>query len=248
MSADAIAGRNPVMEALKAGRPINKIYIAKNSRPGSFIEITKLAKSQGIIIQEVEPGKLDTLVPGVRHQGIVAMAAAKEYVELDELLADIAAKQETPLLVLLDELEDPHNFGAILRTCDAVGAHGVLIPKRRGVSLTSTVARTSAGAVEYMPVARIGNIGQTLEKLKKLGYWVVGADMDGERFYYESDLKGPLVVVLGNEGAGISRLVKEHCDFLVQIPMRGQVNSLNVSVAGSILLYEILRQREQTRP
>jgi 23S rRNA (guanosine2251-2'-O)-methyltransferase len=248
MSTDAIAGRNPVMEALKAGRPINKIFIAKNSRPGSFIEITKLAKSQGIIIQEVESGKLDMLVPGVRHQGIVAMAAAKEYVELDDLLVDIAAKQETPLLVLLDELEDPHNFGAILRTCDAVGAHGVLIPKRRGVLLTSTVARTSAGAVEYMPVARIGNIGQTLEKLKKLGYWVVGADMDGERFYYENDLKGPLVVVLGSEGKGISRLVKEHCDFLVQIPMRGKVNSLNVSVAGSILLYEILRQREQTRP
>jgi len=248
VTAETVAGRNPVAEALKGGRPINKILIAKNNKPGAYRDIIQLAKEQGVVVQEVDGAKLDSLVPGVRHQGVVAMAAAKEYVELDDLLADVETKAEPPLLVLLDELEDPHNFGAILRTCDAVGAHGVLIPKRRGVMLTATVAKTSTGAVEHVPVARIGNIAQTLEKLKKLGYWVVGADMLGEQLYYDAKLTGPLVVVLGSEGKGIGRLVKEQCDFLVRIPMCGKVNSLNVSVAGSLLLYEILRQRERTHP
>lgn len=245
MSAETIVGRNPVFEALKAGRPINKIFIARASKPGSFREIINLAKEQDIVVQEVDAVKLDALVPGVRHQGVVAMAAAKEYVDLDDLLGKIAEKDEPPLLVLLDELEDPHNFGAILRTCDAAGVDGVLIPKRRGVMLTATVAKTSAGAIEHVPVVRIGNMVQAMEKLKKLGYWVVGADMDGSQVYYQSNLTGPLLVVLGSEGKGLGRLVKEQCDFLVRIPMKGKVNSLNVSVAGSLLLYEILRQREQ---
>lgn len=245
MSAETIAGRNPVTEAIKGGRHINKIFIASSSRPGSFHDIIQLAKEQGIVVQEVDAAKLDGLVPGVRHQGIVATVAAKEYVDLEDVLVSIENNREQPLLVLLDELEDPHNFGAILRTCDAVGVHGVLIPKRRGVMLTATVARTSAGAIEHVPVVRIGNIAQTIEKLKKRGYWVVGADMDGEQVYYKSNLSGPLVVVLGGEGKGIGRLVKEQCDFLVRIPMCGKVNSLNVSVAGSLLLYEVLRQREQ---
>lgn len=248
MSAEMIAGRNPVTEALKAGRPVNKILIARNTKPGTFREILGLAKEQGVVVQEVDAAKLDAMSQGVRHQGVIAMAAAKEYVELDDLLAKFVVREEQPLLVLLDELEDPHNFGAILRTCDAVGVDGVLIPKRRGVMLTATVARTSAGAIEHVPVAKIGNMVQAIEKLKKLGFWVVGADMEGDQIYYKSNLNGPLLVVMGSEGKGLGRLVKEQCDFLVRIPMKGKVNSLNVSVAGSLLLYEILRQREQARP
>lgn len=248
MSAEIIAGRNPVAEALKAGRPINKVFIARGSKPGAFREIINLAKELDIAVQEVDAAKLDALSPGVRHQGIIAMAAAKEYMDLDDLLEKLKVQEKPPLLVLLDELEDPHNFGAILRTCDAVGADGVLIPKRRSVMLTATVARTSAGAIEHVPVARIGNIAQTIEKLKKQGFWVVGADMEGSQIYYLSNLTGPLLVVMGSEGKGLGRLVKEQCDILVRIPMKGKVNSLNVSVAGSLLLYEILRQREQVRP
>lgn len=248
MSEEVIAGRNPVVEALKACRPINKILLTRTARPGAFYEITKLAKEQAIVVQEVEPAKLDALSPEVKHQGVIALAAAKEYVELDVLLKELEGKEAPPLLVLLDELEDPHNFGAILRTCEAVGVDGVLIPKRRSVSLTATVARTSAGAIEYVPVVRVGNIAQIIEKLKKLGYWVVGADMAGTQVYYQSNLTGPLLVVMGSEGKGLRHLVKEQCDFLVRIPMKGKVNSLNVSVAGSLLLYEILRQREQTPP
>lgn len=244
MSDEIIAGRNPVTEALKAGRPINKILLTRSGRAGAFHDIVKLAKELGVIVQEVEQAKLDALSQGVKHQGVIALAAAKEYVELDVLLKDLAEKDEAPLLVFLDELEDPHNFGAILRTCEAVGVDGVLIPKRRSVSLTATVARTSAGAIEYVPVVRIGNIAQVIEKLKKLGYWVVGADMAGTEVYYKSNLTGPLLVVMGSEGKGLRHLVKEQCDFLVRIPMQGKVNSLNVSVAGSLLLYEILRQKE----
>lgn len=248
MSAEIIAGRNPVAEALKAGRPINKVFMARASKPGTFREIINLAKQQNIVVQEVDAAKLDALSPDVKHQGVIAMAAAKEYMDLDEVLAKLTGKQEQPLLVLLDELEDPHNFGAILRTCDAVGVDGVLIPKRRSVMLTATVARTSAGAIEHVPVVRIGNIVQTIEKLKKLGFWVAGADMEGTQIYYQSNLTGPLLLVMGSEGRGLGRLVKEQCDFLVRIPMKGKVNSLNVSVAGSLLLYEIMRQREQARP
>lgn len=248
MSDEIIAGRNPVIEALKADRPINKIFISKTGKPGALREVVDLAKARAIVVQEVDTAKLDALAQGVRHQGIIAMAAAKEYMDLDTLLDNLAGQEKRPLLVLLDELEDPHNFGAILRTCDAVGVDGVLIPKRRSVMLTATVARTSAGAIEHVPVVRIGNIVQTIEKLKKLGYWVAGADMDAARIYYESDLTGPLLVIMGSEGKGLGRLVKEQCDFLVRIPMKGKVNSLNVSVAGSLLLYEILRQREQAQP
>ncbi|HBS60599.1 MAG TPA: 23S rRNA (guanosine(2251)-2'-O)-methyltransferase RlmB, partial [Firmicutes bacterium] len=187
MSEEVIAGRNPVVEALKAGRPINKILLTRTGRPGAFSEITRLAKEQAIVVQEVEPAKLDALSSGVKHQGVIALAAAKEYVELDVLLQELTKKEAPPLLVLLDELEDPHNFGAILRTCEAVGVDGVLIPKRRSVSLTATVARISAGAIEYVPVVRVGNIAQIIEKLKKLGYWVVGADMAGTQVYYQSN-------------------------------------------------------------
>lgn len=239
-----IIGRNSVMEALKSGRPINKLFVAKGERQGSIREVIALARERRLIIQETDSHKLDGMAAGQKHQGVIASIPPIAYAELEEILAKATSPEETPFLVLLDELEDPHNVGAILRTSDAAGVHGVLIPKRRSCPLSGTVAKTSAGAVEYVPVARIGNVSQTLGELKKAGMWIVGADMDGEKNYYETDLTGPVVVVVGNEGKGMARLTKEHCDLTVRIPMLGKINSLNASVACSLLLYEIVRQRE----
>jgi 23S rRNA (guanosine2251-2'-O)-methyltransferase len=244
MTEECIVGRNSVLEALKSGRSINKIMVAKGERQGSIRELIALAKQNGLILQEVEIAKLDSLSGGLKHQGVVAMVPPIDYAELEDILEKAMAPEQTPFIILLDELEDPHNLGAILRTADAAGVHGVLIPKRRSCPLSGTVAKTSAGAVEYMPVARIGNIAQTIDQLKKAGMWIVGADMDGDKNYYEADLTGPIVIVVGNEGQGMGRLVKERCDFLVRIPMLGKINSLNASVACSLLLYEVLRQRE----
>ncbi len=240
---EMIAGRNSVMEALKSGRDINKLWIAKGDRQGSVREIAALAKKQGIIVQEVEPGKLQSAAGDLRHQGVLAWVSPIEYQEWEDVLNRVMAKGEVPLFVLLDELEDPHNLGAILRTCDAAGAHCVLIPKRRACPLNATVAKTSAGAVEYVPVARIGNIASTIRDLKKAGFWVVGADMDGTSNYYDANLTGPMLIIVGSEGKGMGRLTKESCDFLVRIPMHGNINSLNASVACSLLLYEAERQR-----
>lgn len=244
MSEEFVAGRNSVAEVLKSGRSINKILVAKGERHGAIKEIIGQARSQGLVVQEVDPAKLDQITEGMRHQGVVAMVAPVAYAELEDILGKAQENGEQPFIVLLDELEDPHNVGAILRTSDATGVHGVLLPKRRSSPLTATVAKTSAGAVEYVPVARIGNISQTLKKLKKQGLWVVGADMDGDKNYYEADLTGPIVVVVGSEGQGMGRLTKEECDFVVRIPMKGKITSLNASVACSLLLYEVLRQRE----
>ena len=244
---DVLVGRNAVTEALKSGRGINKLWIASGDREGSVSEIAALAKERGIVMQYVERAKIESVAGGHRHQGVLAYVAPVPYAELDDILKAAEAKGEAPFLVLLDELEDPHNLGALLRTADATGVHGILIPKRRSVSLNATVAKTSAGAVEYVPVARIGNIAQTLKKLKEKGFWVAGADMDGEKAYYEADLTGPLVLVVGSEGRGMSRLTKEACDFIVSMPMVGRINSLNASVAGSILMYESMRQRLQKK-
>lgn len=244
---DVLVGRNAVTEALKSGRGINKLWIASRDREGSVAEIAALAKERGIVVQYVERAKIEALAGGHRHQGVLAYVAPVPYAELEDILKAAEAKGEAPFLVLLDELEDPHNLGALLRTADATGVHGILIPKRRSVSLNATVAKTSAGAVEYVPVARIGNIAQTLKKLKEKGFWVAGADMDGEKAYYEADLTGPLVLVVGSEGKGMSRLTKEACDFIVRMPMVGRINSLNASVAGSILMYESMRQRLQKK-
>ena len=244
---DVLVGRNAVTEALKSGRGINKLWIASGDREGSVAEIAALAKERGIVVQYVERAKIEALAGGHRHQGVLAYVAPVPYAELEDILKAAEAKGEAPFLVLLDELEDPHNLGALLRTADATGVHGILIPKRRSVSLNATVAKTSAGAVEYVPVARIGNIAQTLKKLKEKGFWVAGADMDGEKAYYEADLTGPLVLVVGSEGKGMSRLTKEACDFIVHMPMVGRINSLNASVAGSILMYESMRQRLQKK-
>lgn len=241
---DLLAGRNSVLEALKSGRTINKIMIAKGSKEGSTIDILKLARERGIPFSEVDRKILDNLTEE-RHQGVVAQVAPYEYVEIEDILSAAERKGEEPLVVVLAELEDPHNFGAILRTAEAVGVHGVIIPKRRGVQVTETVAKVSAGAVEHVPVARVANLVQTVEQLKDKGFWITGADMNGESDLWDANLKGSLAVVIGSEGKGIPRLLKEKCDFLTRIPMKGKISSLNASVAGSIFLFEVLRQREK---
>lgn len=239
---DMLAGRNAIMEALKAGSRINRIMVANGSNEGSIRELIALAKDKGVQLQFVERSKIESIAKGVRHQGVLAQVSPVEYVELEDILQVARDKGEAPFIILLDELEDPHNLGAILRTADAVGAHGVLIPKRRSCQLSATVAKTSAGAVEYVPVAKIGNIVQTIKALKEEGLWVAAADMDGKT-YTDTDMTGPLLLIIGSEGNGVGRLVKEQCDFVVSIPMVGKINSLNASVAGSVLMYEVLRQR-----
>ena len=244
---DKIEGRNPVLEALKAEREIDKILIAKGAEQGSVQKIIGVAKDRGILIQYVERQKLDQLSETHAHQGIIAFVAAYRYVEVEEILDKAAQKQEAPFVVILDEITDPHNLGSILRTANAAGVHGVIIPKRRAVGLTAVVAKTSAGAIEYVPVAKVSNIAQTIEYLKEKGLWVVGADMDGQSTYYEQDLTGNMALVIGSEGQGIGRLIKEKCDFIVRIPMKGQLSSLNASVASSLMMYEIMRQRDRKK-
>jgi len=240
---DIIVGRNAVLEALKTGRTINKLYVLDGARGGSMGEITMLAKQAGSLIEFVPREKLEDMSGGMRHQGVAAQVSPVAFHSLEEVLARAKAKQETPFLLLLDELQDPQNVGALLRTADAAGVHGVLLPQRRSCPLNATVAKTSAGAIEYVPVVKIGNVSQTIEELKQLGFWIVGADMSGKETYFSANLTGPIVVVVGAEGRGLTRLVKENCDVLVNIPMAGGVSSLNASVAGAILIYEVVRQR-----
>ncbi len=237
-----IYGRNPVLEALRGERSIHKIWLAKGGQKGSAEEILVLARQKHIPVQMVERSRLDAMFPRQNHQGVAADVAAAEYADWREMLETARRRGEDPLLILLDELEDPHNLGAILRSADAAGAHGVIIPKRRAVPLTEGVAKASAGAVEYVPVARVSNMVQTMEALKREGLWIAGASMDGGEMYRQ-DLTGPLAIVIGGEGHGLGRLVREHCDRLVSIPMRGKINSLNAAVAAGVLLYEVLRQR-----
>lgn len=241
---DMVAGRNAVMEALKGSRSVNKLMIANGSTEGSIKEIIAVAKEKGVNIQYWDRSKLDSIARGIRHQGVLAQVAPVQYAELEDILRVAKDRNEPPFIVLLDELEDPHNLGAILRTADAAGVHGVLIPKHRSCPLSATVAKTSAGAVEHVPVARVGNLVQTIKKLKQEGLWVAAADMDGKD-YYDTDLTGPLLLIIGSEGQGVGRLVKEQCDFVVRIPMVGKINSLNASVAGSILMYEAMKQRRK---
>lgn len=240
---DRLEGRNPVMEALRAGREIDKILILKGEREGSVVRIAALAREKGIVVQEVEKQKLNALSETHAHQGVIAFCAAAKYKTVEELLEIAKEKGEPPFLLLLDEINDPHNLGSLLRTANCAGVHGVVIPKRRAVGLTATVAKASAGAVEYVPVAKVTNLSQTIDRLKEAGLWIAGADMDGATSFTEADFKGAIGLVIGNEGEGIGPLVKKKCDFLVQIPMKGEINSLNASVAGSLLMYEVLRQR-----
>lgn len=237
-----IFGRNPVLEALKSKRTINKIWLAKGEQKGSVHEILALAKEQKITVQSVERSKLDKMFPRENHQGVAASVASADYVDWQDIVHAAKAKGEDPLLVILDELEDPHNLGAILRSVDAVGAHGVIIPKRRAVPLTDGVAKASAGAIEHVPVARVGNIVQVIGELKKQGIWVAGASMHGQ-YMHKQDLTGPLAIVIGSEGKGLGKLVSESCDYIVSIPMEGKINSLNALCAG-VLLYEAYRRRK----
>jgi 23S rRNA (guanosine2251-2'-O)-methyltransferase len=239
-----LEGRNPVREAVRSGRAIEKIMVVGEDRRGPLTDIVALARERGILIQEVERAALDRRSVTGAHQGIIALVGAKSYVDLEDILQVAQDSGEPPLLLLCDGLQDPHNLGALLRTADAVGAHGVVIPSRRSVGLTATVAKTSAGAVEYVPVARVGNLSQAISRLQEAGIWVVGAHMSGGQLLWQADLSGPLAVVVGAEGEGLSRLVAERCDFLVHLPMQGRVNSLNASVAGALVLYEVRRQRQ----
>ncbi len=240
---DKLEGRNSVMEALKANRTINKLFVIKGEREGSIRQIVAMARQKGIIITEVEKSALDSMSTSRSHQGVIAFVAVKEYVEVDDILRIAHEKGQPPFIIILDEITDPHNFGAILRTANAVGAHGVIIPKRRAIGLTSAVSKASAGAVEYVPVSRVTNISQTMEYLKKNNVWVVGTDATGDKAFYESDLKGPIALVVGSEGEGMGKLIRDKCDFVVNIPMQGEISSLNASVAGAIVMYEILKQR-----
>ncbi len=240
---EIIVGRNAVLEALKAGRGINRILVAKGIKDAALRQIFALANEHDVPVRVNTRQQLAVFAPGMRHQGVLAYAAPVVYAKMADIFAYAAKKGEPPLFLLLDEIADPHNFGALLRTADAAGIHGVIIPKRRSCALTATVAKTSAGAVEYVPVVRIGNIVQEMKRLKKHGLWFVGADMQGEQDIFHADLKGPLVIVLGSEGRGLGRLIRENCDFLVRIPMQGKLNSLNASVAGALFMYEARRAR-----
>ena len=234
--------RPPPRSTLFPYTTLFRSLIAAGTEKGPIQEIVKLAKQKRITLQQVERSHLDKMFSGENHQGVAALASAADYVEWQDIVERAREKNEDPLIIILDEIEDPHNLGAILRTADAAGAHGVIIPKRRAVPLTEGVAKASAGAVEYVPVARVANIVQTMEQLKKEGCWIVGTSLQG-KVLYEQDLKGPLVVVVGSEGSGLGKLTEEKCDFLVTIPMQGKINSLNASVATGVVLYEALRQR-----
>lgn len=239
-----IEGRNAVLEAFRSGKPIDRIYIQDGCQDGPIMSIKREAKKHDTLIKYVAKERLDQMSETGKHQGVIACAAAYEYAQVEDMLALAEQKGESPFLFLLDNIEDPHNLGAIIRTANLAGAHGVIIPKNRAVGLTATVARTSAGALNYTPVAKVTNLGKTIEDLKKKGLWFVCADMGGTTMY-DLDLKGPIGLVVGNEGEGVGRLVKEKCDFVASIPMKGDIDSLNASVAAGVLAYEIVRQRLQ---
>ena len=238
-----VSGRNAVKELLASGRDIDKLYVQSGEREGSVNQLIGIASERRIQIVEADKKKLDVLSGGQRHQGIVAIAAERNYSTIEEILGYAEEKGEKPFVVILDGVEDPHNLGAIIRSAECIGAHGVIIPKRRAVGLTSTVSKASAGAIEHMRVAKVTNIAQTVDELKEKGLWIYGADMGGDD-YYSTDMRGAVCLVMGSEGFGISRLVKEKCDFIVSIPMCGKVNSMNVSCAAAVIMADIARQRK----
>ncbi len=240
---DRVEGKNAVMEALKAGRPLDKIYIARGEQDKALRFIAQKGKAAGAVISEVDRRKLDAMSVTHAHQGVIAVAAVREYASVSDILALAREKGEAPLVVVCDEISDPHNLGAIIRTAECAGAHGVIIPKHRSAGVTAVVEKTSAGAVEHMAVARVGNLAAALKELQDAGVWIFGTAADGDRSLWEADLKGPAALVIGSEGSGMSRLTSESCDFLVSIPLRGKVSSLNASNAAAIVLYEAVRQR-----
>ncbi|NLK98851.1 23S rRNA (guanosine(2251)-2'-O)-methyltransferase RlmB [Defluviitalea saccharophila] len=237
-----LEGRNAVLEALKSERDIDKILIQQGNTEGSIKKIIAEAKNRGIVIQTVAKSKLDELSETKKHQGVIAFVSAHKYAQVEDILKNAEEKGEKPFIIILDGITDPHNLGAIIRTANISGAHGVIIPKRRSAGLSAVVAKASAGAIEYVPVAKVTNIARTIEDLKAKGVWIACADMDGENMY-QTDLKGAIALVIGNEGEGVSRIVKEKCDFIVKIPMYGQITSLNASVAAGVLMYEVVRQK-----
>jgi len=249
MSTDKIIGINPVLEALKAGRPVHRLLIAEQRKPDRAVQaIIRLARQSGIEVRFAGRDALDREAPGTLHQGIVAYAAAKQYAAIDDILRIPESKGEVPLFLVLDGIEDPRNLGAVLRTADAAGVHGVVIPERRAVGLTETVAKAAAGALEHVPVVKVTNIVNCLAEFKKAGIWVAGAEAGGNTVYWEADLALPTALVMGGEDRGVRRLVRERCDYLLSLPLRGAISSLNVSVATGILLYEALRQRAGKSP
>lgn len=242
MDSQYVAGRNPVLEILKTDKEIDKLYILKGDLQGSINKIIGIARDKNIVIQEVDKNKLDSLGGGSNHQGVVALVSAYKYAEVDSILERAKAKGENPFVIVLDGIEDPHNLGAIIRTAECAGVHGIIIPKRRSATVNQTVYKSSAGAVEHILVAKVNNINNEIESLKEKGLWIFGADVEGSSLYFKTDLKGSIALVIGSEGKGLSRLTKEKCDVLVKIPMAGKISSLNASNAAAILIYEVVRQ------
>ncbi|CAG9622240.1 23S rRNA (guanosine(2251)-2'-O)-methyltransferase RlmB [Sutcliffiella rhizosphaerae] len=242
MTKEFIMGRNPVLEALKSNREINKLWIAEGGQKGSIQQVIAMAKEANVLVQFVPRKKIDQMVEG-NHQGVVASVAAYDYAEIDDLFQLAEKRKEDPFFLILDEIEDPHNLGSIMRTADAVGAHGIIIPKRRAVGLTATVAKASTGAIEHIPVVRVTNLARTVDELKERGIWIFGTDAKGKVDYRNMDGSLPIGLIIGSEGKGMARLLREKCDFLVSLPMVGKVTSLNASVAASLLMYEVFRKR-----
>ncbi|ASV67672.1 23S rRNA (guanosine(2251)-2'-O)-methyltransferase RlmB [Cytobacillus sp. FSL W7-1323] len=242
MSHDFIIGKNAVIEALKSERDMNKIMVAEGSQKGQMQQVVGMAKEAGVLVQFVPKKKLDQMELG-NHQGVVAQVAAYQYAELDDLFKKAENSGQAPFFLLLDEIEDPHNLGSIMRTADAVGAHGIIIPKRRAVGLTATVAKASTGAIEHIPVARVTNLARTIDELKERGVWIAGTDASGKQDYRQLDGVMPIGLVIGSEGKGMGRLIRDKCDFLISLPMAGKVTSLNASVAAALLMYEVYRKR-----
>lgn len=240
---DIIVGRNSVLELLESDKDINKIYVQTGEKHGSINKIISIAKKKKIIISEVDKQKINALAPNMNHQGVIAIVPPFNYCEIEDILEEAKLKNEDPFVVILDGIEDVHNLGSIIRTAETAGVHGIIIPKRRAASVNSTVNKVSAGAVSHMKIARVNNINETISYLKDNGLWICGTDMDTKTYYYEQDLKGPIGIVIGSEGYGMSRLVKENCDFLVKIPMKGKITSLNASVSAGIVIYEVVKQR-----
>lgn len=244
---DQVEGRNSVTELLKSGKDINKLYVQKGEKHGSINEIIKLAKQNKVVITELDRAKLDQMSESHNHQGVIAIVPPYEYCDVDEILEYAKSKNESPFILILDGIEDPHNLGSIIRTAETAGVHGIIIPKRRAASVNSTVNKVSCGAVEHMKIARVTNISDAIEKLKEEGLWICGTDINTEKYYYNQDLTGAIGIVIGNEGNGMSEKVKKKCDFLVKIPMKGKVTSLNASVSAGIIMYEVVEQKNKNK-
>ena len=240
---DQIEGRNPVLELLESGKDINKIYIEKGEKHGSINKIIGIAKSRKIILVEKDKKDLDKMAETDNHQGVIAIVPPFEYCSIEDILECARNRKEDPFVLILDEIEDPHNLGSIIRTAETAGVHGIIIPKRRAAMVNSTVSKASSGAVQYMKIARVNNISDSIQKLKDEGLWICGTDINAKKYYFEENLKGPIGIVIGNEGKGIGEKVKKNCDFLVKIPMKGKVSSLNAAVSTGIVVYEVVKQR-----